>query len=75
MTDVTIMLSDNGPYIVRGGAKLVDAEGKEFEVAPKVPELSQRLEVRWYRYWGLERPGRNVERREDRGRERRRDGR
>jgi CDGSH-type Zn-finger protein len=31
MADVTITPSDNGPYIVKGGAKLVDAEGKEFE--------------------------------------------
>lgn len=31
MADVTIMASDNGPYIVKGGAKLVDGEGKEFE--------------------------------------------
>lgn len=31
MPDITITPSDNGPYIVKGGAKLVDAEGKEFE--------------------------------------------
>lgn len=31
MAETTIMPSDNGPYIVKGGAKLVDAEGKEFE--------------------------------------------
>lgn len=31
MADVTITPSDNGPYIVKGGAKLVDAEGKDFE--------------------------------------------
>ncbi len=31
MADVTITPSDNGPYVVKGGAKLVDADGKEFE--------------------------------------------
>ena len=31
MADVTITPSDDGPYIVKGGAKLVDADGKEFE--------------------------------------------
>ncbi len=31
MADITITPLDNGPYIVKGGATLVDAEGKEFE--------------------------------------------
>ena len=31
MPDVTITLSDNGPYIVRGEIEMVDAEGKKFE--------------------------------------------
>ncbi len=31
MADVTIMPADNGPYIVKGGAKVVDAEGNEIE--------------------------------------------
>jgi CDGSH-type Zn-finger protein len=30
MADVTITPRDNGPYIVRGPVKLVDAEGNEF---------------------------------------------
>lgn len=32
MADVTITPTDNGPYVVRGPIKLVDANGKEFEV-------------------------------------------
>jgi CDGSH iron-sulfur domain-containing protein 3 len=32
MADVTITPRDNGPYLVRGPVKLVDAEGNEFEV-------------------------------------------
>lgn len=34
MTDqdgVIIVVNDNGAYVVRGGAKLVDREGKEFD--------------------------------------------
>ena len=31
MADVTITPSDNGPYIVKGGAKLLDADGNEFD--------------------------------------------
>jgi CDGSH-type Zn-finger protein len=30
MADVTITPRDNGPYMVRGPVKLVDAEGNEF---------------------------------------------
>ena len=30
MADVTITLRDNGPYMVRGPVKVVDAEGNEF---------------------------------------------
>lgn len=30
MADVTITPLDNGPYVVRGPVKLVDAEGSEF---------------------------------------------
>jgi CDGSH-type Zn-finger protein len=32
MADVTITPRDNGPYLVRGPAKLVDVEGNEFAV-------------------------------------------
>jgi CDGSH-type Zn-finger protein len=32
MADVTITPRDNGPYLVRGPVKLVDAEGNEFTV-------------------------------------------
>ena len=28
---VTIVVNDNGAYVVRGGARLVDREGNEFE--------------------------------------------
>ncbi len=36
MADVTITPSDNGPYLVRGGAKLVDQEGKEFQTGDTI---------------------------------------
>ena len=36
MPDVTITPSDNGPYIVKGGAKVVDAEGKEIDTKDTV---------------------------------------
>lgn len=32
MADVTITPRDNGPYLVNGPVKLVDAEGNEFTV-------------------------------------------
>ncbi len=32
MADVTIMPSDDGPYIVKGQFRLVDSAGKEFQV-------------------------------------------
>jgi CDGSH-type Zn-finger protein len=31
MADITIEVRDNGPYIIRGGATLADAEGNQFE--------------------------------------------
>jgi len=31
MTDVTIEVRDNGPYRVRGGATIIDADGNTFE--------------------------------------------
>lgn len=32
MADITIQVRDNGPYIIRGGAIVNDAEGKPYEV-------------------------------------------
>lgn len=37
--DVKITPSDNGPYLVRGPVKLVDAEGNEFEIKRKTIAL------------------------------------
>lgn len=31
MADTTITVRDNGPYLIRGGAAVTDAEGKTFE--------------------------------------------
>jgi CDGSH-type Zn-finger protein len=36
VTYITITPTDNGPYLVSGGAMLVDAEGKEYEVRDPV---------------------------------------
>lgn len=35
MPDVTITVKDNGPYLVHGGASILDADGKEFDVKDK----------------------------------------
>ncbi|MCA9821787.1 MAG: CDGSH iron-sulfur domain-containing protein [Dehalococcoidia bacterium] len=32
MTDATISIRDNGPYLLKGAYTLVDADGKTFEV-------------------------------------------
>ncbi len=32
MADITISVRDNGPYLVRGGATVTDADGKTYEV-------------------------------------------
>jgi CDGSH-type Zn-finger protein len=32
MTDITIAVRDNGPYLIRGGATVTDADGKTYEV-------------------------------------------
>ena len=32
MPDVTITVKDNGPYLVHGGASILDADGNEFDV-------------------------------------------
>lgn len=31
MADITIQVRDNGPYLIRGGATINDAEGKPYE--------------------------------------------
>ena len=31
MSDVTIQVRDNGPYLIRGGATVTDADGNTFE--------------------------------------------
>lgn len=36
MADVSITPSDNGPYLVKGPIKLVDADGNAFEVKETV---------------------------------------
>ncbi|GAB4327955.1 MAG: CDGSH iron-sulfur domain-containing protein [Dehalococcoidia bacterium] len=36
MADVTIKVNDNGPYVVRGGATITDAEGNAFDVKDAV---------------------------------------
>lgn len=35
MSDVTIKVRDNGPYLVSGNVELVDAEGNRFETKQK----------------------------------------
>lgn len=32
MADVTITVKNNGPYLVHGGASILDSEGNEFDV-------------------------------------------
>lgn len=32
MADVTISIRDNGPYLVKGGVTVSDADGKSYEV-------------------------------------------
>ncbi|MBX6396198.1 MAG: CDGSH iron-sulfur domain-containing protein [Alicyclobacillaceae bacterium] len=36
MADVTIRLRDNGPLVVTGPVKLVDAEGKSFSIGESI---------------------------------------
>jgi len=31
MADISITVRDNGPYLIRGGATVTDAEGTQFE--------------------------------------------
>lgn len=35
MSDVTIKCNENGPYLVSGPAKVIDAEGNEFDLKGK----------------------------------------
>lgn len=37
MSDVTIRIRDNGPLLVEGSFKLVDAEGNEYPLDPSKP--------------------------------------
>jgi CDGSH-type Zn-finger protein len=39
MTEATITPLDDGPYLVRGPVKLVDADGNEFQVPGKTVAL------------------------------------
>ncbi|MDR5708541.1 MAG: CDGSH iron-sulfur domain-containing protein [Armatimonadota bacterium] len=39
MAEVTITLRDNGPYLVRGPVRLVDAEGREWNLDREVIAL------------------------------------
>ncbi len=36
MNDVTLTLTDNGPYLVEGSVTLLDAEGNQYEVSDTV---------------------------------------
>ena len=36
MADISINVRDNGPYLVRGGATVTDADGKAYEVQDMV---------------------------------------
>ncbi len=40
MADVTIRVRDNGPFLVEGPFKLVDAEGNEFSIDPNKPAVA-----------------------------------
>ena len=40
MSDVTIRIRDNGPLVVEGACKVVDAEGKQFPIAPEKPSVA-----------------------------------
>ena len=40
MADVNIRVRDNGPFVVEGPIKIVDAEGGEFPVAADKPAIA-----------------------------------
>ena len=35
MTDVEIKASENGPYLVRGPVRIIDADGKEYDLSER----------------------------------------
>lgn len=39
-TEITIRIRDNGPYLVEGPVRLVDAEGNEFLRDPTKPSIA-----------------------------------
>ena len=39
MSDVTIQVKDNGPFLVQGNISIVDAEGQEFKTDAKAIAL------------------------------------
>lgn len=40
MSDVTIRLRDNGPLVVEGPVKVIDADGNNFEISPDKPAIA-----------------------------------
>ncbi len=40
MSDVTIRVRDNGPLLVEGPIKVVDAEGNSFPIPPNKPAIA-----------------------------------
>ena len=40
MAEVTIRVRDNGPLVVEGVVKIVDAEGGDFSVSPDKPAVA-----------------------------------
>jgi CDGSH iron-sulfur domain-containing protein 3 len=40
MSDVTIRCRDNGPFLVEGAVKIVDADGNSFAVSPDKPAVA-----------------------------------
>ena len=40
MAEVTIRVRDNGPFLVEGDFKLVDAEGNEFSIDREKPAIA-----------------------------------
>jgi len=40
MSDVTIRLRDNGPLVVEGPIKIIDAEGNQYPIAPDKPAVA-----------------------------------
>lgn len=40
MSDVRIRIRDNGPFVVEGPVKVVDADGNEFQIAADKPAIA-----------------------------------